>query len=193
MGFLAMSLMATDFTQMTTQELTAMRGTVAVEDREAFRAEMQSRIANMTAEERATLKATRQATGQQLRDGSGAGKGLGQGKKGMGKRNMPTFADFDTDSDGKITQVELEAARTAKMTENAEAGKLLKNAGNAPEFSTLDTNGDGSLDATEFQVHQTTQMENRMNQMGGQGMQNGNRGQGQGMMQNIQQQHLPKP
>lgn len=86
------SLFAVDFSQMTTEELNAMRGTVAVEDRDAFRAEMQSRIQAMTAEEREAFIAQRQASGQgmgqgngqRLRDGSGTGTGGGQG---MGGRN----------------------------------------------------------------------------------------------------------
>jgi len=66
------------------------------------------------------------------------------------------------------------------MKANADAGKLLKNAGNALALSTIDTNGDGAIDATEFQTHQTAQMSNRSSNMGrGQGM-NGQRMGGQG-------------
>jgi len=87
---MSVSLFAVDYTQMTTEELNAMRGTVAVEDRDAFRAEMQSRMQAMTVEERQAMSAQRQASGQgmgqgqRLRDGSGAGMG---GGKGMGGRN----------------------------------------------------------------------------------------------------------
>lgn len=191
MGLLTLSLMATDFTKLTTQELMAMRGTVSAQDRIAFRAEMKSRMALMTAEEKATLRdAKGQATGQQLKDGSGNrknmprnelnttqqlkdgsdfGKGMGRGK---GQRKMPpTFADFDADGDGKITQTELETAQANKMTNQTKEGKLLKNAQNAPAFSTLDTNGDGSLDTAEFEAHQATAMKNHKRpMMGGQGM-----------------------
>lgn len=87
------SLFAVDFSQMTTEELNAMRGTVAVEDRDAFRAEMQSRMQAMTTEERQAYIEQRQASGQSmgqgagqgLRDGSGAG--MGRGGQGMGGRN----------------------------------------------------------------------------------------------------------
>lgn len=87
---ISVSLFAVDYTQMTTEELNALRGTVAVEDRDAFRVEMQSRMQAMTAEERQAMIAQRQASGQgmgqgqALRDGSGAGMG---GGKGMGGRN----------------------------------------------------------------------------------------------------------
>ncbi len=158
-SLLTVGLMATtDFSQMTTSELIALRGTVAVEDRDAFRAEMQSRTATMTTEERNALMASRQAN-----------KGMGgQGVKGA---NAPTFASLDTDGDGKITQAELDTARANRQKANADAGKLLLNAGNAPALSTIDTNGDGAIDASEFQAHQTAQMANRSATMGkGQGM-----------------------
>ncbi len=106
MTLLAMSLMAADYSQMTMEELNALRGTIAVEDREAFRAEMQSRIAQMTPDELNAFREDRMATGgagardgsgigsmkrgsanqgqgagQRLQDGSGAGS-MGQGAKG---------------------------------------------------------------------------------------------------------------
>ena len=88
---MSISLFAVDFTQMTTEELNEMRGTVAAEDRDAFRAEMQSRMQAMTTEEREAFIAQRQASGQsmgqgqRLRDGSGAGQ-MKRGGQGMGKR-----------------------------------------------------------------------------------------------------------
>lgn len=162
-SLLTAGLMATtDFSQMTTSELIALRGSVAIEDRDAFRTEMQSRTATMTTQERDTLMASRQANG------------------GMGRQsaNAPTFASMDTDGDGKITQAELDTARANRLKANADAGKLLQNAENAPALSTIDTNGDGTIDSNEFQAHQTTQMVNRSATMGGRGM--GQRGQGIG-------------
>ncbi len=173
MGLLTIGLLAVDFSQMTTEELINLRGTVAVEDRDAFRAEMQSRVAKMTPEERATFSASRQATGQ---------------KMGYAGANQPTFSDLDKDGNGLISEAELTEARNAKMAKNAEAGKLLLNAENAPKFSTIDTNGDGSIDKTELSTHQTAQMNNHINQQGqsmGQGMRQGMRqGMGQGMGRN---------
>ncbi len=148
-SFLALSLWAVDYSQMTTEELIQMRGSVAVEDRDAFRAEMQSRLQSMTQEERAAFMASRQASGM----GGNAGA------------DRPTFTQLDSDGDGKITQTELEAAQAARMEAKAAEGKLLKNAGNAPAFSTLDTNGDGSIDANEFQAQQQATMQSRMKNM----------------------------
>ncbi len=153
-SLLTVGLMATtDFSQMTTSELIALRGTVATEDIDAFRTEMQSRTATMTTEERNALMASRQATG-------------GMGGQGVQGANAPTFASLDTDGDGKITQAELDNARASRQQANADAGKLLLNADNAPDLSTIDTNGDGAIDATEFQAHQTTQMANHSATMG---------------------------
>ncbi|MCH9813613.1 MAG: DUF1104 domain-containing protein [Epsilonproteobacteria bacterium] len=45
--------MASDFSKMTMEQLNAMRGSVNTEDREAYRTEMQKRIAAMTDEQRA--------------------------------------------------------------------------------------------------------------------------------------------
>ena len=151
MSLLTIGLLAVDFSQMTTQELIDMRGTVAVEDRDAFRAEMQSRVAKMTPEERTAFRASRQATGQ---------------KMGYAGANQPTFTDLDKDGNGLISEAELTEARNAKMVKNVEAGKLLRNAENAPKFSTIDTNGDDSIDKTELSAHQTSQMNNRINQQG---------------------------
>jgi len=90
MSFSVMSLMAADYSALTIDELNAMRGTIAVEDRDAFRTEMQSRIATMTSDELATFRADRMANGGAgPKDGSGAGS-LNKGSKnqgqGMGQR-----------------------------------------------------------------------------------------------------------
>jgi len=152
-GVLTLGLMATDFSSMTTEELIALRGTVAVEDQADFRAEMQSRLATMTPEERAAFTASRQATG-----------GMGGGA------TPPTFADIDQDGDGKITQAELDAAQADRQASNAAAGKLLLNSDSAPTLADLDTNGDGVIDETEFQTNQTAQMASHAGQ-GGMGQQ----------------------
>ena len=150
-GVLAMSLWAVDYSQMTTEELIALRGSVPVEDRDAFRAEMQSRLQSMSAEELAAFQASRQATG--------AGQGAVQGA------SAPTFAELDLNGDGKISAEELDAARSARMSARAADGKLLKNADNAPAFSTLDKNGDGFIDASEFQTQQQLTASQRMQGM----------------------------
>ena len=170
---LVMSLWAVDFSQISTEELMSMRGSVPVEDRDAFRAEMQKRLQTMTPEEIAAFRASRQANPM--------------GARGVMGANAPKFSDLDKDGDGKITQAELEAARAARMEAKANEGRLLKNAGNAPDFATLDANKDGVIDASEFQTHQTAQMQARQAQRAAtqQGMRA--KGQMQGASQGIQQ------
>ena len=103
-SMIAVSLMAVDYSQMTMDQLNDLRGTVAVEDREAFRSEMQSRVSLMTPDEQVQFRAERMANkgaglnngsgsmnrgstnqgqgmGQRLRDGSGAGS-MSQGASG---------------------------------------------------------------------------------------------------------------
>ena len=79
-SMLTVGLAATDFSQMTMEQLNAMRGTVATEERDAFRAEMQNRLKAMSPEEHQAYAAARrknadkgQGTMQRLRDGSGSG------------------------------------------------------------------------------------------------------------------------
>ncbi len=56
--------------------------------------------------------------------------------------NMPSFADFDTDGNGIITQAEIDAIGAAKFAES-------------------DTNGDGFLDTDELSAKMTDRGENR--------------------------------
>ena len=85
-------------------------------------------------------------------------------------RNMQSYSDLDSDGNGKVTQKEFESMQQARMTAQAEAGRMMRNAGNAPQFSDIDTNGDGNLDKAEFQAHQAKQQaRNRGNKSRGQG------------------------
>lgn len=84
-------------------------------------------------------------------------------------QNMPSFADFDANKDGKLTQKEFEYSQQERMKTKAEAGKMMKNAGNAANFSDIDTNGDGVVTRNEFQNHQKIQMQNNMMQKNGMG------------------------
>ena len=90
--------------------------------------------------------------------------------------NMPSYSDFDTDGNGKVTQTEFKNAQQTRMSKQAESGKMMRNADNAPMFKDLDTNNDGIVTPVEFRNHQRTQMQNRVNQ-------NPNMGQGSGMGQ----------
>ncbi len=72
----AISLMAADYSQMSMEELNSLRGTIAVEERDAFKAEMQSRMQAMTPEERAQYQAERRkGMGMGQKQGNGSGKG----------------------------------------------------------------------------------------------------------------------
>ncbi len=92
---IAGALNATDFTTMSTEQLISMRGTVASDEREAFKEELQSRLQSMTAEERASLgvepKGYGDMSGSAPQDGTGLGNkgessggGFGGGAGGFG-------------------------------------------------------------------------------------------------------------
>jgi hypothetical protein len=79
------------------------------------------------------------------------GMGMGMGK-GM---NMPTFADFDLNGDGAITNDEFNKARAERIAKNAKEGRQMKGLASMPTFADIDTDGNGSLSAKEFTAHQT--------------------------------------
>jgi len=79
-------------------------------------------------------------------------------------QNMSSFSDFDVDANGKVTQSEFENLQQKKMIANANAGKLMKNAGNVPTFSMVDANKDGFIDVNEFNVQQQKNMQRQMSQ-----------------------------
>ncbi len=96
-ALLSLNIFAADYTAMTMEEMQAMRGTVPVEDRAAFQAEMQTRMQALSPEERQAATATmRQSksgpadgTGSQMRKGGGSmgsGTGGGGGKQFRGGR-----------------------------------------------------------------------------------------------------------
>ncbi len=107
-------------------------------------------------------------------------RGMGPGRAGQDA--MPSFADFDLNNDGKITEEEFTEARTARISERAQDGRQMRGLANAASFADIDTNKDGSISPEEFSAV-TNQMQpqkqnERMNQRGGMGQ-----GQGRGMDQ----------
>ena len=144
-ALLASGAFAADFSHMSMDEMINMRGSVPAADRPAFQEEMQKRMQSMTPEERQKYKGMR-----------GQGRGMGMRQNCM--KNQPSFAEYDLNNDGQITQSELEEARAKRMNQKAKEGKMLRNAGNAPAFSTMDKNNDGILNQEEFRLHQTEQM-----------------------------------
>jgi len=85
------SVFATDYSNMSTDEMMNLRGSIPAEDRDAFRSEMQNRVSNMSDDERSSFRESRgQRQGQGSQDGSGSmnrgsGGGMGQGM-GRGRR-----------------------------------------------------------------------------------------------------------
>ncbi len=92
---------------------------------------------------------------QQNRPGAGGGMGSGVGPgAGMARRNMPSFADYDSNGDDVITEQEFNAARAARMGERAQQGYPMRGAADAPTFADIDTNHDGRITQEEFAAHQ---------------------------------------
>lgn len=148
LGTLAWSV---DFSQLSTDELMKLRGTVAPSERPAFRAEMQKRMQSMSPEQR-----------QQMMNSRGKGMGMGQGRgMGQGMQNRPTFTSYDFNNDGKITPKEFEDARNARRVAKANQGKMLRNAGTAPTFENIDSNGNGAISQEEFSAHQAQRRNQR--------------------------------
>ena len=88
-----------------------------------------------------------------------------EAKKGRGM-NMPTFADFDLNGDGKMTEDEFNKARSERIAKRAKEGRKMKNLANAPSFSDIDTDDDGSVSPEEFAAHQAehhSKMHKKMN------------------------------
>ncbi len=90
-ALLASVIWAADFTGYTTEQLISMRGTVAVQDRVDFRAEMQKRIQTMTPQQRQLFMQSKKN-----RSGMGAGRGaggMGQGRGRQGGAGMGVYGN----------------------------------------------------------------------------------------------------
>jgi len=79
-GLMTVSLLATDFSQMSIAELNAMRGSVSTENKSAYKAEVQNRLKAMDEAERNSYRADRRngssssdGSRKQYRNGSGSG------------------------------------------------------------------------------------------------------------------------
>ena len=72
-----------------------------------------------------------------------------------GVENMvPSFSDFDTNRDGKMTKAEFEKAQQERMKKQSDSGKMMKNVDNKPSFESMDINKDSVVDTLEFSEHQ---------------------------------------
>ncbi|BBG65743.1 hypothetical protein NNO_1040 [Hydrogenimonas sp.] len=79
---------------------------------------------------------------------------------------MPSFADFDRDGDGKVTRQEFQKTQQERMEKRAAEGRAMRNAGNAPQFGDIDVNRDGVIDKNEFLNHQRSRMRSQGGGMG---------------------------
>jgi Ca2+-binding EF-hand superfamily protein len=78
--------------------------------------------------------------------GRGPGMGMGPGR-GM---NMPTFAEFDLNGDGVMTEDEFIEARGRRISERVKQGYMMRGLQNAQPFEMVDANGDGVVTEEEF-------------------------------------------
>ncbi len=86
--------------------------------------------------------------------------------QGPGANSRPSFEDIDADHDGRVTEQELDAYRTARMTQRAAEGRPSANARKAARFAEMDTNGDGAISSEEFENHRRQTREQRMQERG---------------------------
>ena len=98
-----------------------------------------------------------QSQGQNRGMNQGQGRGMNQGQgqgqnRGMnqGQNVMPSFADFDLNNDGKISEAEFTEARTARISQRAMDGRQMRGLVDAASFADFDTNNDGSISPEEF-------------------------------------------
>lgn len=92
--------------------------------------------------------------------------GWGGGQTGGAGRGPVPFAAMDGNGDGSISAEEHAAFRAERMAANAQAGRLLRNAGRAPQFADLDANADGRLTQSEMTQFRSQRMAQRASQRG---------------------------
>ncbi|WP_200242054.1 hypothetical protein [Thiohalocapsa halophila] len=98
--------------------------------------------------------------------GALAQPGWGDGQTGGGRGPVP-FAAMDGNGDGSISAEEHASFRAERMAANAQAGRLLRNAGQARQFADLDADGDGRLTQSEMAQFRSQRMAQRASQRGG--------------------------
>jgi hypothetical protein len=65
----------------------------------------------------------------------------------------PTFADFDRNADGRISEQEFDATRSERIAQRASEGRPMRGLAGAPSFAEIDRDGDGSISRAEFAAH----------------------------------------
>lgn len=81
-ALLSLNVFAADYTAMSMEELQAMRGSVAAEDKAAFQTEMQSRMQALSPEERKTAVSSMRQSKSGSADGMGSQMRKGGGSMG---------------------------------------------------------------------------------------------------------------
>ncbi len=77
---------------------------------------------------------------------------------------MPTFGDFDPNSDGMISEEEFLKVQSRRINERSQAGYPMRNIGNIPVFGDIDSNADGAIVPDEFSAHQVEHRQQMMQQ-----------------------------
>jgi len=109
---------------------------------------------------REELAAQQQKRMSQRQSGGRSQMPMGRGG-GMG-RNMPSFADFDLNSDGTMTEDEFVEARGQRIADRAKQGYKMRGLKNMRPFSALDQDGNGLVDEKEFGSMQEQHRQSRV-------------------------------
>ncbi|MBL3619177.1 MAG: EF-hand domain-containing protein [gamma proteobacterium endosymbiont of Lamellibrachia anaximandri] len=109
------------------------------------------------------MAAFRQQQMSQRPNGKGSGKGAEMASgRGAGRgRNMPSFAEFDLNGDGAMTEDEFIEARGRRISERAKQGYMMRGLKNARPFSEVDQDGDGVVKESEFLQMQAQHRQSR--------------------------------
>ena len=91
------------------------------------------------------------------------------GQSGPASGGPAAFSAMDTNGDGSVSADEHASFRAQRMAANAQAGRLLRNAGNAPQFTAIDADSDGQLSQTEMAQFRDQRMARRPCNRGGRG------------------------
>ena len=91
------------------------------------------------------------------------------GQSGPAGGGPAAFSAMDTNGDGSVSADEHASFRAQRMAANAQAGRLLRNAGNAPQFTDIDADSDGQLSQTEMTRFRDQRMAGRPCNRGGRG------------------------
>ena len=95
--------------------------------------------------------------------------GWAVGQSGPAGGGPAAFSAIDMNGDGYVSADEHATFRAQRRAANAQAGRLLRNAGNAPQFTDIDADGDGRLSRTEMTQFRDQRMAGRPCNRGGWG------------------------